>query len=127
MNYTEYKIPVCRTEQLKYLHIFQCGYVTLADLRHDIISSILCPEHSDIGLRVCPEVVFSSPLCSLRQVNVPALQKIMVEFARENERSNLTGELIGDTLDDALTDEGSAEAEDKIVSQVRINILVLLF
>lgn len=51
---------------------------------------------------------------------MPALQKIMVEFARENERSELTGELIGDTLDDALADDGDAEAEDKIVSQVRI-------
>lgn len=54
----------------------------------------------------------------LTQVNVPALQKIMVEFARENERSELTGELIGDTLDDALADEGDAEAENQIVSQV---------
>eukprot|EP00752_Nemacystus_decipiens_P007995 g7143.t1 len=53
-----------------------------------------------------------------KQVNVPALQKIMLEFARENERSELTGELIGDTLDDALADDGDAEAEDKIVSQV---------
>lgn len=53
------------------------------------------------------------------QVNVPALQKIMLDFARENERSELTGELIGDTLDDALADDGDAEAEDKIVSQVR--------
>lgn len=42
----------------------------------------------------------------------------MLEFARENERSELTGELIGDTLDDALADDGDAEAEDKIVSQV---------
>lgn len=49
---------------------------------------------------------------------MPALQKIMLEFARENERSELTGELIGDTLDDALADDGDAEAEDKIVSQV---------
>lgn len=56
---------------------------------------------------------------SAAQVNVPALQKIMLEFARENERSELTGELIGDTLDDALADDGDAEAEDKIVSQVR--------
>lgn len=56
---------------------------------------------------------------SVAQVNVPALQKIMLEFARENERSELTGELIGDTLDDALADDGDAEAEDKIVSQVR--------
>lgn len=42
----------------------------------------------------------------------------MMDFARENERSELTGELIGDTLDDALADDGDAEAEDKIVSQV---------
>lgn len=55
---------------------------------------------------------------TMAQVNVPALQKIMVEFARENERSELTGELIGDTLDDALADEGDAEAENQIVSQV---------
>ena len=41
-----------------------------------------------------------------------------MDFARENERSELTGELIGDTLDDALADDGDAEAEDKIVSQV---------
>lgn len=52
---------------------------------------------------------------------MPALQKIMLEFARENERSELTGELIGDTLDDALADDGDAEAEDKIVSQVTIS------
>lgn len=57
------------------------------------------------------------------QVDVPALQKIMVEFARENERSELTGELIGDTIDDALADDGDAEAEDKIVSQVRALVL----
>lgn len=51
------------------------------------------------------------------QVNVPALQKIMHEFARENEKSELTGELIGDTLDDAMADDGDAEAEEKIVGQ----------
>lgn len=53
----------------------------------------------------------------LRQVNVPALQKIMLEFARENERSELTGELIGDTLDDALADDGDTEAEDKLLAR----------
>ncbi|CAM9576476.1 unnamed protein product [Discosporangium mesarthrocarpum] len=53
-----------------------------------------------------------------KQVNVPALQKIMLEFARENERSELTGELIGDSLDDALAEDGDAEAEEQIVSQV---------
>ncbi|CAM9599486.1 unnamed protein product [Phaeothamnion confervicola] len=53
-----------------------------------------------------------------KQVNVPALQKIMTDFARENERSELTGELIGDVIDDAMAGEGDAEAEDQIVSQV---------
>lgn len=46
----------------------------------------------------------------------------MLDFARENERSELTGEMIGDTLDDALADEGDAEAEDKIVNQVCLAI-----
>ncbi len=53
-----------------------------------------------------------------KQVNVKSLQKIMVEFMKENERSELTGEMMGDTIDDALTEEGDAEAEEAIVGQV---------
>eukprot|EP00611_Tribonema_gayanum_P015105 TRINITY_DN2689_c1_g1_i1.p2 TRINITY_DN2689_c1_g1~~TRINITY_DN2689_c1_g1_i1.p2 ORF type:complete len:248 (-),score=128.71 TRINITY_DN2689_c1_g1_i1:416-1159(-) len=53
-----------------------------------------------------------------KQVNVPALQKIMMEFARENERQEMTSELMGDALDDVMNEEGDADAEDAIVNQV---------
>ncbi len=53
-----------------------------------------------------------------KQVNVKSLQKIMIEFMKENERSELTGEMMGDAIDDALTEEGDAEAEEAIVGQV---------
>ena len=37
-----------------------------------------------------------------KQMNAPALQKIMTDFTRENEISEITQEAIGDTLDDAF-------------------------
>mmetsp|Transcript_12717 Transcript_12717/g.16707 ORF Transcript_12717/g.16707 Transcript_12717/m.16707 type:complete len:245 (-) Transcript_12717:238-972(-) len=53
-----------------------------------------------------------------KQVNLPELNKIMQDFARENEIQELTAEQLGDTLDDVLAEDGDEEEEDKIVSQV---------
>ena len=53
-----------------------------------------------------------------QKVNLPGLQKIMAEFMKENERSEMTQEMIGDTIDDALADEGTAEEEEAVVNQV---------
>jgi charged multivesicular body protein 2A len=53
-----------------------------------------------------------------QKVNLPGLQKIMTDFMRENEKSEVTQEMIGDTLDDAMAEEGSEEQEDLIVGQV---------
>lgn len=55
-----------------------------------------------------------------KQISLPGLQKIMVDFARENEKSELTQEAIADTLDDAMEEDGAAEEEDLIVSQVTL-------
>lgn len=38
---------------------------------------------------------------------------------KENERAEMTQDMIGDTIDDALEEEGSAEEEGMIMSQVR--------
>lgn len=51
-------------------------------------------------------------------VNVPSIQKIMTEFARENERAELTQEVMGDMLDDAMEQDGDEEEQEKIVGQV---------
>mmetsp|Transcript_10839 Transcript_10839/g.16498 ORF Transcript_10839/g.16498 Transcript_10839/m.16498 type:complete len:235 (-) Transcript_10839:95-799(-) len=53
-----------------------------------------------------------------KQVSVPGLQKIMMDFARENEKSELVQESIGDALDDAMEEDGAEEEEELVVSQV---------
>lgn len=37
-----------------------------------------------------------------KQLNMPALQKIMREFERQNERMEMTSEMMGDAIDDAF-------------------------
>ncbi len=53
-----------------------------------------------------------------QKMNLPGLQKIMQEFMKENERAEITQEMIGDTIDDAMAEDGTAEEEDNLVSQV---------
>lgn len=53
-----------------------------------------------------------------KQMDIPSLQKILTEFARENEKSELTQEAISETLDDAFEEDGAAAEEDMIVNQV---------
>jgi charged multivesicular body protein 2A len=50
--------------------------------------------------------------------DVPALQKLMADFMRENEKSDMTQEMIADTMDDAFDEEGALEEEELIVNQV---------
>ncbi len=37
-----------------------------------------------------------------KQMNLPALQRIMMEFDRQNERMEMTSEVMGDAIDDAF-------------------------
>jgi len=53
-----------------------------------------------------------------KAVNAPAINKMMVEFEKENMKSEMMQEIMGEMLDDAMQQEGDAEEEDKIVSQV---------
>ena len=53
--------------------------------------------------------------------DVPALQKMMADFMRENEKSEMTQEVIADTMDDAFDEEGTLEEEELIVNQVMVH------
>lgn len=53
-----------------------------------------------------------------KAVDVPAINKMMADFERENAKSEMMQEIMGDALDDALAEEGTEEEEDRIVSQV---------
>jgi len=51
-----------------------------------------------------------------KAVNVPAINKMMQDFARENEKSELMQEMMGDAMDDVM--EGNEEEEEQVVNQV---------
>eukprot|EP00549_Striatella_unipunctata_P012128 CAMPEP_0118698182 /NCGR_PEP_ID=MMETSP0800-20121206/15036_1 /TAXON_ID=210618 ORGANISM="Striatella unipunctata, Strain CCMP2910" /NCGR_SAMPLE_ID=MMETSP0800 /ASSEMBLY_ACC=CAM_ASM_000638 /LENGTH=218 /DNA_ID=CAMNT_0006597929 /DNA_START=32 /DNA_END=688 /DNA_ORIENTATION=- len=53
-----------------------------------------------------------------KAVNVPSINKMMLEFQRENAKSEMMQEIMADALDDAMEQEGDAEEEDRIVNQV---------
>jgi len=51
-----------------------------------------------------------------KQMNIPQLQQIMMEFERNNEQAEMQQEMMDDAMDDVM--EGDEEEEDAIVSQV---------
>jgi len=53
-----------------------------------------------------------------QKFNLPGLQKIMMEFQRENEKAEMTMEVMGDTMDDVMTDADDEMEEEAIVSKV---------
>ena len=53
-----------------------------------------------------------------KAVDVPAINKMMAEFERENAKSEMMQELMGDAIDDALAEDNNEEEEERIVSQV---------
>ncbi|XP_020108125.1 vacuolar protein sorting-associated protein 2 homolog 1-like [Ananas comosus] len=53
-----------------------------------------------------------------RQMNLPALQRIMLEFERQNERMELVSEVMGDAIDDALEGDEEEEETEELVNQV---------
>lgn len=54
-----------------------------------------------------------------RQLNLPQIQKIMMEFEKQSEIMDMKEEVMGDAIDDALGDAGDEEETDQIVNQVK--------
>lgn len=53
-----------------------------------------------------------------RQMNLPALQKIMQEFEMQNEKMEMVSEVMGDAIDDALEGDEEEEETEELVNQV---------
>lgn len=53
-----------------------------------------------------------------KQLNLPALQKIMLEFEKQNEKMEMTSEVMGDAIDDALEGDEEEEETEELVNQV---------
>ncbi|OQR96069.1 charged multivesicular body protein 2a [Achlya hypogyna] len=53
-----------------------------------------------------------------KTMNLPKLNKIMMEYTQESEKMEMQQEMLGDTIDDVMDADQDEEEEDKIVSQV---------
>lgn len=53
-----------------------------------------------------------------KQMNLPALTKIMRDFERQNEKMEMTSEMMGDAVDDAFEGDEEEEETDNLVNQV---------
>jgi charged multivesicular body protein 2A len=53
-----------------------------------------------------------------KAIDVPAINKMMADFERENAKTEIMQEIMGDTIDDALANENNEEEEEAIVNQV---------
>ncbi|VBB32685.1 unnamed protein product [Acanthocheilonema viteae] len=53
-----------------------------------------------------------------RQLNLPQIQKIMMEFEKQSEIMDMKEEMMGEAVDDAIADEGDEEETETIVAQV---------
>ncbi len=53
-----------------------------------------------------------------RQVNLPAMQKIMMEFEKQTEMMEMKQEMMEDTMDDVLEGDNDEEESEAIVGQI---------
>ncbi|KAI8886561.1 Snf7-domain-containing protein [Backusella circina FSU 941] len=53
-----------------------------------------------------------------RQMNLPKIQQIMMEFEKESELMDMKDEMMGDAIDDAMEEEDDEEESDEIVNKV---------
>ena len=53
-----------------------------------------------------------------KAIDVPAINKMMQEFEKENAKTEIMQEIMGDTIDDALGGEENEEEEEAVVNQV---------
>lgn len=61
-----------------------------------------------------------------KQVNLPQLQQVMREFAKQSEQMDMKQEMIGDSIDDVMDDGEDEKERDEIVNQVLDEIGVSL-
>ncbi|OWF37665.1 charged multivesicular body protein 2a-like [Mizuhopecten yessoensis] len=53
-----------------------------------------------------------------KQMNLPQIQKIMMEFEKQSEMMDMKEDMMNDAIDDAMGDEDDEEETDAVVSQV---------
>jgi charged multivesicular body protein 2A len=67
----------------------------------------------------CMKGVTKAMMGMNRQMNIPAMQRIMMEYEKQSEVMEMKQEIMNDTIDDVMDTEGSEDAEaNEMVNQV---------
>ncbi|PRP73942.1 SNF7 family protein [Planoprotostelium fungivorum] len=53
-----------------------------------------------------------------KRMNIPQMQKIMMEFEKQSEMLDMKQEMMSDTMDDAFEQEGEEEETEEVINQV---------
>lgn len=53
-----------------------------------------------------------------RQMNIPQMQRIMMEFEKQNEMMGMKEEMMSDAMDDAFEEEGEEEEQEQVIAAV---------
>ncbi|KAI8060277.1 charged multivesicular body protein 2a [Gongronella butleri] len=61
-----------------------------------------------------------------RQMNLPQIQKIMMEFEQQSEMMDMKDDMIADTIDDVMEEEDDEEESEEIVNKVLDDIGISL-
>ena len=63
-----------------------------------------------------------------RQVNLPAMQRVMMEFEKQSEFMDMKQEVMDETIDDSMAEEGEEEEQDAVeLFFVVVVVFLLLF
>jgi charged multivesicular body protein 2A len=87
-------------------------------LTRSLTISIFLSLSSPLPQFALPLLLLKAMVKMNKIVSIPAITKMMQEFAKENEKSDMMQEMMGDAMDDVMEDDGNAEEEDQIVGQV---------
>jgi len=53
-----------------------------------------------------------------RQMNLPAMQRVLMEFEKQTEKMELKSEMMNDTIDDVMEGDNDEQESDEIINQV---------
>lgn len=92
-------------------------FVTMqAQLR--AVSLQMTEMQSTVALQESMRNATRSMMVMNRQMNLPALQRIMMEFQKQSEMMEMKQEVMQDAVDDALEDDEDVEEQEAIVGAV---------
>eukprot|EP00823_Brevimastigomonas_motovehiculus_P001142 TRINITY_DN11670_c0_g1_i1.p1 TRINITY_DN11670_c0_g1~~TRINITY_DN11670_c0_g1_i1.p1 ORF type:complete len:207 (-),score=59.00 TRINITY_DN11670_c0_g1_i1:443-1063(-) len=95
---------------------FQTKFVNMTAQLRDV-SLTMTSMSSTQALTDSMKKAARSMMALNRQMNLPALQKIMAEFSKQSEMMDMKQEMVSDSMEDALDDEDEKESEE-VVNQV---------